>query len=284
MLTRLVTIFLALVLDSSALAQAQGSLNSVSVEIVATASEYVPQSTTVSSPGHVYTDCSGRTSFFGSFQSLRGSGSFSGSADTDSHCSTTFSPPSETTITRYNKVNYTIVKSDQALFLLACTQKWQLTSRERILTGTMGALEGGSGRNSGQAERARARAQGKWTDCPAFGIGAKYGLSVHSASDAQLSGSEIDKPTRLEYLSSAPIPAMSAHPVVAAGQATVHMTSSPAGADIYVDGKFCGNTPSDLTLAAGEHEVRVAVGGKEWSRVVQITAGEIRIHAEITGK
>jgi hypothetical protein len=62
------------------------------------------------------------------------------------------------------------------------------------------------------------------------------------------------------------------------------MTSSPTGADIYVDGKFCGNTPSDLTLTGGEHEVRVAVGGKEWSRVVQITAGEIRIHAEITGK
>jgi hypothetical protein len=157
MLTRAVLVFIALALNFGALAQAQGSLNSVPVEIVATASEYVPLSTTISSPGHVYTNCSGSTSFFGSFQSLRGSGSFSGSADTDSHCSTTFSPPSETTITRYNKVNYTIVKSDQALFLLACTQKWKLTTRERVLTGTMGALEGGSGRNSGQADRARAR-------------------------------------------------------------------------------------------------------------------------------
>jgi hypothetical protein len=143
MLTRLVLVFIALVLNSGVFAQAQGSLNSVSVEIVATASEYIPQSTTVSTPGHVYTDCSGSTSFFGSFQTSRDSGSFSGSADTDSHCSTTFSPPSETTITRYNKVNYTIVKGDQALFLLACTQKWKLTTRERILTGTMGTLEAG---------------------------------------------------------------------------------------------------------------------------------------------
>jgi hypothetical protein len=135
--------------------RAQSSKDSVPVEIVATAAEYVPQSTTLSSPGHVYTDCSGRTSFFGNFQSSRDSGSFSGSADTDSHCSTTYSPPSETTITRYNKVNYTIVKGGHALFLLACTQKWKLTTRERILTGTMGTLEAGSGSNSGQAERAR---------------------------------------------------------------------------------------------------------------------------------
>jgi hypothetical protein len=62
------------------------------------------------------------------------------------------------------------------------------------------------------------------------------------------------------------------------------MTSSPSGADIYVDGKFYGNTPSDLTLAAGEHAVRVAIGGNEWSRVLQITAGEIRVHAEIIEK
>jgi PEGA domain len=268
--------------------QAQSSTDSVRVEIVATASEYVPQSTTVSTPGHVYTDCSGRTSFFGNFQSSSNSGSFSGSADTDARCSATFSPPSETTITRYNKVNYTIVKSDQVLFLLACTQKWKLTTRERILTGTMGALEGGSGSHSGDAERARARAQGKWTDCPAFFIGSKYVLSVRDASDARLEGLSGNTPVKLEYLKSARLPVESPttpeHPLAAATQATVHMTSSPSGADIYVDGKFCGNTPSDLTLAAGEHAVRVAIGGNEWSRVLKITAGEIRVHAEIIEK
>jgi PEGA domain len=285
MLTRAVPIFMALALNSGVHAQAQTSLNSVPVEIVATAAEYVPHSTTVSSPGHVYTDCSGSTSFFGNFQSSRDSGSFSGSADTDTRCSATFSPPRETTITRYDKVNYTIVKSDKALFLLACTQKWKLTTRERILTGPMGTLEGGSGSHSGDAERARARAQGKWTDCPAFFIGSKYILSVRDASDARLEGLSGNTPVKLEYLKSARLPVESPttpeHPLAPATQATVHMTSSPSGADIYVDGKFCGNTPSDLTLAAGEHSVRVAVSGKEWSRVVQITAGEIRIHAEI---
>jgi hypothetical protein len=59
------------------------------------------------------------------------------------------------------------------------------------------------------------------------------------------------------------------------------MTSSPSGGEIYVDGKFFGNTPSDITVAAGEHIVKVAVGGKEWSRTIEITAGEISVHAEI---
>jgi hypothetical protein len=70
--------------------------------------------------------------------------------------------------------------------------------------------------------------------------------------------------------------------VAAAGAARVHLTSSTSGGEIYVDGKFYGNTPSDITLAAGEHVINVAVGGKQWSRTVQITAGEIRLHAEIS--
>lgn len=41
--------------------------NNGAVEVVATASEYVPRSATVSHPGHSYTDCSGSTSYFGRF-------------------------------------------------------------------------------------------------------------------------------------------------------------------------------------------------------------------------
>jgi hypothetical protein len=151
----------------------------------------------------------------------------------------------------------------------------------------MGSLEGSS-RNSGNAERARARAQGKWTDCPAFFIGGKYILSVSDASDARLDGLDGSSTVKLEYLKSASLAVDSTHaverPLIAATQATVHMTSSPSGADIFIDGKYSGNTPSDLTLAAGEHLVRVSIGVNEWSRVLQITTGEIRVHAEIIEK
>jgi hypothetical protein len=62
------------------------------------------------------------------------------------------------------------------------------------------------------------------------------------------------------------------------------VTSSPSGAEIYVDGKFFGNTPSDITLAVGQHLVQIMRGDKEWSRTVQITAGDVHIHADIAEK
>lgn len=107
----------------------QNSIKGVPVEVVATATEYIPLSTTVSRPGHSYTDCMGNTSYFGNFNDYSGIGSVSGTANTNTHCSTTSTPPTQTTIIDYRRVNYTIVKSGQALCLVACTQKWKLTRR-----------------------------------------------------------------------------------------------------------------------------------------------------------
>jgi hypothetical protein len=50
---------------SIAAAQQTPGREGVRVEVVATATEYVPQSTTVSHPGHAYTNCLGSTSYFG---------------------------------------------------------------------------------------------------------------------------------------------------------------------------------------------------------------------------
>jgi hypothetical protein len=117
--------------------------------------------------------------------------------------------------------------------------------------------------------------------------GSVRSYSSHT-SDARLDDAYGSKPIKLEYLSSAALPVQSAQPipahpqaVTAAGEARVHVTSSPSGGEIYVDGKFFGNTPSDITLGVGEHVFKVTAGGKEWSRAVQITGGEIRVHAEV---
>ena len=53
-------------------AQEQSNKNGTRVEVVATASEYVPRATTVSHPGHAYSDCSGTTSYFGRFDIATG--------------------------------------------------------------------------------------------------------------------------------------------------------------------------------------------------------------------
>jgi hypothetical protein len=56
--------------------------------------------------------------------------------------------------------------------------------------------------------------------------------------------------------------------------ACVAFVSEPLGADVYVDGKFVGNTPSTLTLTVGSHEIRIeAAMLKPWSRKFEAVAG-----------
>jgi hypothetical protein len=233
---------------------------SVPVEIVATASEYVPKTTTITHPGHAYTDCHGSTSYFGDFHGFEDSngnisGRTSGTAETDTRCLTNFTPPTETSLTRYDRVNYTIAKSEHALYMLSCTQHWKPTKKNRAL----GVLIGGTV-GSGEATDKLAQAPGTWTECPAFAIGVTYALSVQNTSDARLVDANAAKPIKLDYLGSAAMPVSTVNqrssqpqPAVSAGSAKVHITSSPSGGEIYIDGKFFGNAPSDVTLTSGEH-------------------------------
>jgi hypothetical protein len=56
--------------------------------------------------------------------------------------------------------------------------------------------------------------------------------------------------------------------------ATVVISSMPDGADITVDGKFVGSTPSTLRLTPGDHDISIERAGfKVWQRKVSTTAG-----------
>jgi hypothetical protein len=56
--------------------------------------------------------------------------------------------------------------------------------------------------------------------------------------------------------------------------ANVIVKSTPPGADINVDGKYMGSTPSTIQLAPGEHEVSVEKEGlRPWQRTMTVTAG-----------
>src|SRR5262245_24007858 len=57
---------------------------------------------------------------------------------------------------------------------------------------------------------------------------------------------------------------------------TLSVTTDPTSADVYVDGRFAGQTPANLAaLSAGEHRVRLVKNGYlENARVVTLTAGE----------
>jgi hypothetical protein len=55
----------------------------------------------------------------------------------------------------------------------------------------------------------------------------------------------------------------------------VGVKSEPDGADITVDGKFVGNTPSTLRLAAGDHAIVIQKASfKPWQRTMTLTVGE----------
>jgi hypothetical protein len=65
-----------------------------------------------------------------------------------------------------------------------------------------------------------------------------------------------------------------ATPVPSSAPGTVTVSTTPAGADISVDGNFVGNAPADLKLPPGKHSVAVSLDGfKTWSRDITILAG-----------
>jgi hypothetical protein len=63
-------------------------------------------------------------------------------------------------------------------------------------------------------------------------------------------------------------------PTAAAESTTLAVKSTPDGADITVDGKYKGSTPSSLRVQAGDHSVSVEKSGfKKWQRTVSVDAG-----------
>jgi hypothetical protein len=55
---------------------------------------------------------------------------------------------------------------------------------------------------------------------------------------------------------------------------TVEIKSTPAGAEITIDEKFMGSTPSSLRLTAGDHKIKLEKSGfKTWERTLTVGAG-----------
>ena len=55
------------------------------------------------------------------------------------------------------------------------------------------------------------------------------------------------------------------------GVGSVSISSVPDGAEVYVDGKFVGNTPETLKLSVGPHKIALkAEGRKDWERSIEI--------------
>jgi hypothetical protein len=69
-------------------------------------------------------------------------------------------------------------------------------------------------------------------------------------------------------------PAAAAEPGDPRQSVKCRFTSTPAGAEVTVDGRFAGSTPSVLALAAGTHVVVVSMQGfAEWKRDLSVSSG-----------
>jgi hypothetical protein len=57
----------------------------------------------------------------------------------------------------------------------------------------------------------------------------------------------------------------------ALGVGSVAILSDPAGAEVYVDGHFVGQTPATMHLASGAHRIELrAIGKRDWSRELEV--------------
>jgi len=71
-----------------------------------------------------------------------------------------------------------------------------------------------------------------------------------------------------------PHPADADMPPAASVTGRVLIASTPNGADIFIDGKFAGQTPSKIPLAAGPHHVEVKLQGRQtWQRDLDVPQG-----------
>lgn len=128
---------------------------------------------------------------------------------------------------------------------------------------------------------------------------ARSGDSVISKSTLSLGGAVEDAckgimqhwathktPTQPDAPSQSQSPIVAPPPLTSASSTgsltTVSISSAPASADVEVDGKFVGNTPSSVSLPAGEHNIRISKKGyKAWQRMLSVSGGSANVNAEL---
>jgi hypothetical protein len=65
-------------------------------------------------------------------------------------------------------------------------------------------------------------------------------------------------------------------------QTSLAIDSTPAGADIEIDGAFVGDTPSTVFVASGNHQIVVKKKGfADWTRTLSATSGTVHLNAEL---
>jgi hypothetical protein len=92
---------------------------------------------------------------------------------------------------------------------------------------------------------------------------------------------------KTESVKTAPAQTLAPAQTAAAGlTARCSIRSNPTGAEIAIDGKYAGNTPSTIVLSGGNHEVVVSLAGfVSWKRELAVEQGsDLNINASLMKK
>jgi PEGA domain len=96
---------------------------------------------------------------------------------------------------------------------------------------------------------------------------AQNSATIRAAGDS--GGAGQGKPAQVEH-------------VAEANSTKISVVSTPAGADIEIDGGFVGNTPSTIHVPAGEHTVSVTKKGfNAWERKIKASGGDVSLNVEL---
>ena len=84
------------------------------------------------------------------------------------------------------------------------------------------------------------------------------------------------KPGKADTLASSPM---------TPSTALLDVSSTPSGADIEIDGKFVGSTPSSINVSPGDHDVAVKkTGFTAWQKRISVSPGHISLSAELVAE
>jgi hypothetical protein len=99
-------------------------------------------------------------------------------------------------------------------------------------------------------------------------------ITAYINGDVPLDAAKFAPPADISAVaepSSTPQPGNAREPVLS----SIAIKSSPDGAEITVDEKYMGSTPSTLRLVAGDHKVRLEKDGfKAWEKTLTVSSGE----------
>jgi hypothetical protein len=94
------------------------------------------------------------------------------------------------------------------------------------------------------------------------------------SSSRSASGLATSTPPSSAILSPTPSVAASNSPDNSPGNVKCNFSSTPSGAEITIDGKYVGSTPSEIAVSAGAHAVTVSLPGfSQWKRDLNVTPG-----------